>query len=194
MLSRIKSLSCVFETMRTSELFHDIATMSVDGAPGVVLVVHLAYFRTRDEFEGGEEICARLLFSVDGDGEPLRELCHHQQCLFQGELMHGHSWAPSHEDDELPRNCLFDPKFWSIRSDSVQDTNRQIFASRFAANDPLRTCDMKQTLDAFLHYAFLIYCSPPHGTPRTLDADKGPSPIAKRTTTTHGFLSKNIYI
>ena len=161
MLSRIKSLSCVFETMRTSELFHDIATMSVDGAPGVVLVVHLAYFRTRDEFEGGEEICARLLFSVDGDGEPLRELCHHQQCLFQGELMHGHSWAPSHEDDELPRNCLFDPKFWSIRSDSVQDTNRQIFASRFAANDPLRTCDMKQTLDAFLHYAFLIYCSPP---------------------------------
>ena len=82
-------------------------------------------------------------------------------CLFQGELMHGHAWTPSSEEDELPRNCLFDPKFWSVRSDSVQDTNRQIFASRFAANDPLRTCDMQQTLDAFLHYAFLIYCSPP---------------------------------
>ena len=137
----------------------DIATMSVDGAPGVVLVVHLTYFRTRDEFEGGEEICARLLFSVDGCAP--RKLCSHHQCLWQGELMHGHSWAPTDEDDELPRNCLFDPKFWSAQSDPTMDANRQAFANRFGANDPLRTCDMKQTLDAFLHYAFLIYCSPP---------------------------------
>ena len=144
--------------LRTSELYHDIATMSVDGAPGVVLVVHLAYFRTRDEFEGGEEIWARLSFSVDG-GAP-RKLCNHHQCLWQGELMHGSPLGS--DEDELPPNCLFDPKFWSARSDPPMDANIQAFASRFAtANDPLRTCDMKQTLDAFLHYAFLIYCSPP---------------------------------
>ena len=49
----------------------------------------------------------------------------------------------------------------SIARSTSSGLNRQIFASRFAANDPLRTCDMEETLGAFLHYAFLIYCSPP---------------------------------
>ena len=43
------------------------------------------------------------------------------------------------DEDELPPNCLFDPKFWSARSDPTMDANRQAFANRFGLNDPLRT-------------------------------------------------------
>ena len=34
---------------------------------------------------------------------------------------------------------------------------RQAFADRFSVNDPLRTCDMHQTLIALLHHAFKVF-------------------------------------
>ena len=38
-------------------------------------------------------------------------------------------------------------------------TNRSAFSSRFAVNDPLRTCDMRQTLIALLHHSFEVFAS-----------------------------------
>ena len=34
---------------------------------------------------------------------------------------------------------------------------RQAFADRFSVNDPLRTCDMHQTLIAFLHHSWEVF-------------------------------------
>ena len=111
-----------------------------------------------DEFDRGEEICARLSFSVDG-GAP-RNLCQHHQCLLNGDLLHGSPGrAALGEYDELPEDCMINPIFWHARSDPPMDANIQAFASRFGPNDPLRTCDMKHTLDAFLDYVGKICIS-----------------------------------
>lgn len=56
-----------------TKVLYNIATVSVDGAPGVVLHLDFAYLYGEDEFDTGEEIWTRLSFSVDG-GAP-RELC-----------------------------------------------------------------------------------------------------------------------
>ena len=49
--------------------------------------------------------------------------------------------------------------------------NRQAFANRFAVNDPLRTCDMHQTLIGLLHYSFEVFTS---GGPVLDGRDYGP--------------------
>lgn len=113
----------------------------------------IGYFRTDDEWDHGEEIYACLSFSVDG-GE-LRELCVQGQGECNGEPL-----CPGGSDDEtLVDYSVFNPECWQdlyepgARGLTLQ-ANRQAFANRFAVNDPLRTCDMRQTLVAFLHFSF----------------------------------------
>ena len=77
-----------------------------------------------------------------------------------GDLLHGSPGrAALGEYDELPEDCMINPIFWHARSDPPMDANIQAFASRFGPNDPLRTCDMKHTLDAFLDYVGKICIS-----------------------------------
>ena len=88
---------------------------------------------------------ARLSFSADG-GE-LQELCLQGQGDINGEPL------------VEPRGdySIFNPKCWIDLNQLMHQTNRQAFANRFAVNDPLRTCDMRQTLIAFLHYSFEVF-------------------------------------
>ena len=135
---------------RRLSLLHEAVSASVEGAPGCVLYLEIGYFNTHDEWDHGEEIFARLSFSADG-GE-LRELCLQGQGDLNGE--------PLVED--RGDYSIFNPKCWYDSNQSglrrvTQQTNRQAFASRFAVNDPLRTCDMHQTLIAFLHYSFDVF-------------------------------------
>ena len=70
-----------------------------------------------------------------------------------------HVSAPAYQ--VLSQTKVVSPRFWHAQSDPTMDANIQAFASRFGVNDPLRTCDMKQTLDAFLHYAWRLAITEP---------------------------------
>ena len=71
---------------------------------------------------------------------------------------------------------VFNPECWQdlyepgARGLTLQ-ANRQAFANRFAVNDPLRTCDMHQTLIGLLHYSFEVFTS---GGPVLDGRDYGP--------------------
>ena len=118
-----------------------------------MLLFEIAYFCTADEWENGEEIFARLSFSADG-GEP-RELCHQKQGIHSDlGIMFPEGLDESAAIDGREDFCVSDPEFWRDRKEPALIPNRQAFANRFAVNDPLRTCDMRQTLVAFLHFSF----------------------------------------
>ena len=133
---------------------HNVATASVDGAPGVVLHLNFVYSWGEDETDRseGEEIWARLSFSADG-GAP-RGLCFLRQSRFDlinyGQLEH----LPDGADSDGDEYSLLDVDIWG-RSLNGTDltTNQQDFARRFDVNDPMRTYDMDHVLDSFLSLA-----------------------------------------
>ena len=145
---------------------HNVATASVDGAPGVVLHLNFVYSWGEDETDRseGEEIWARLSFSADGGGAP-RVLCFRGQSTYSarnyGRLEHLPDGADSDGDFYSDGYSLLDVDIWgrslggAERSidGTVLKTNRQDFARRFALNDPMRTCDMDHALDSFLSLA-----------------------------------------
>ena len=148
-----------------AHFLHNVATASVDGAPGVVLHLNLVYYCVEDaiDFSTGEEIWARLSFSADG-GAP-RVLCFRGQsrCSARnyGRLEHLPDGADSYGDFYSDGYSLLDVDIWgrslggAERSidGTVLTTNRQDFARRFALNDPMRTCDMDHVLDSFVSLA-----------------------------------------
>ena len=148
-----------------ARFLHNVATASVDGAPGVVLHLNLVYYCVEDaiDFSTGEEIWARLSFSADG-GAP-RVLCFRGQsrCSARnyGRLEHLPDGADSYGDFYSDGYSLLDVDIWgrslggAERSidGTVLTTNRQDFARRFALNDPMRTCDMDHVLDSFVSLA-----------------------------------------
>ena len=148
-----------------ARFLHNVATASVDGAPGVVLHLNLVYYCVEDaiDFSTGEEIWARLSFSADG-GAP-RVLCFRGQSRSSsinfGRLEHLPDGADSDGDFYSDGYSLLDVDIWgrslggAERSidGTVLTTNRQDFARRFALNDPMRTCDMDHVLDSFVSLA-----------------------------------------
>jgi hypothetical protein len=143
---------------RRLTVLHEIVSTSVEGAPGCVLFFEIAYFATADELESGEEIFARLSFSADG-GE-LRELCHQKQGIHSDNgIMLPEGLDESAAIDGREDFCVSDPEFWRDFNEPALATNRSAFSSRFAVNDPLRTCDMRQTLIALLHHSFEVFAS-----------------------------------
>jgi len=148
-----------------ARFLHNVATASVDGAPGVVLHLNLVYYCVEDaiDFSTGEEIWARLSFSADG-GAP-RVLCFRGQSTYSarnyGRLEHLPDGADSDGDFYSDGYSLLDVDIWgrslggAERSidGTVLTTNRQDFARRFALNDPMRTCDMDHVLDSFVSLA-----------------------------------------
>ena len=143
-----------------ARFLHNVATASVDGAPGVVLHLNLVYYCVEDaiDFSTGEEIWARLSFSADG-GAP-RVLCFRGQSTYSGaprygRLEHLPDGADSNGDFYSDGYSLLDVDIWG-RSLNGTDltTNQQDFARRFDVNDPMRTCDdMDHALDSFLSLA-----------------------------------------
>ena len=137
-----------------ARFLHNVATASVDGAPGVVLHLNFVYSWGEDETDRseGEEIWARLSFSADG-GAP-RGLCFLRQSRFDlinyGQLEH----LPDGADSDGDEYSLLDVDIWG-RSLNGTDltTNQQDFARRFDVNDPMRTYDMDHVLDSFLSLA-----------------------------------------
>ena len=148
-----------------ARFLHNVATASVDGAPGVVLHLNLVYYCVEDaiDFSTGEEIWARLSFSADG-GAP-RVLSFRGQSRSSsinfGRLEHLPDGADSDGDFYSDGYSLLDVDIWgrslggAERSidGTVLTTNRQDFARRFALNDPMRTCDMDHVLDSFVSLA-----------------------------------------
>ena len=148
-----------------TRFLHNVATASVDGAPGVVLHLNLVYYCVEDALDQstGEEIWARLSFSADG-GAP-RVLCFRGQSRSSsinfGRLEHLPDGADSDGDFYSDGYSLLDVDIWgrslggAERSidGTVLTTNRQDFARRFALNDPMRTCDMDHVLDSFVSLA-----------------------------------------
>ena len=133
---------------RTLNLLHEVVSLSVEGVPGCVLYLEFGYFRTDDEWDHGEEVFARLSFSADG-GE-LRELCIQRQGEANGDYPYGH----------YEEGRILNPKFWNTRRALEAIHHIEAFASRFAVNDPLRTCDsatLRQTLIGVLHYSFEVF-------------------------------------
>ena len=149
-----------------ARFLHNVATASVDGAPGVVLHLNLVYYCVEDaiDFSTGEEIWARLSFSADGGRAP-RVLCFRGQSRSSsinfGRLEHLPDGADSDGDFYSDGYSLLDVDIWgrslggAERSidGTVLTTNRQDFARRFALNDPMRTCDMDHVLDSFVSLA-----------------------------------------
>ena len=158
-----------------ARFLHNVATASVDGAPGVVLHLNLVYYCVEDLIDSstGEEIWARLSFSADG-GAP-RVLCFRGQsrCSARnyGRLEHLPDGADSYGDFYSDGYSLLDVDIWgpslggAERSidGTVLTTNRQDFARRFALNDPMRTCDMDHALDSFLSLAAQDWLRGPPG-------------------------------
>ena len=159
-----------------ARFLHNVATASVDGAPGVVLHLNLVYYCVEDaiDFSTGEEIWARLSFSADGGGAP-RVLCFRGQSRSSsinfGRLEHLPDGADSDGDFYSDGYSLLDVDIWgrslggAERSidGTVLTTNRQDFARRFALNDPMRTCDMDHALGSFLSLAAQDWLRGPPG-------------------------------
>jgi hypothetical protein len=138
---------------RRLSLLHEVVSASVEGAPGCVLFLEFGYFFNSDEWDTGQEIFARLMFSADG-GEQ-REMCIQRQVELNGYCLDDQGEEIS---DELPQDFdIFNPKFWHTETDPMLHAARQAFADRFSVNDPLRTCDMHQTLIAFLHHSWEVF-------------------------------------
>ena len=93
------------------------------------------------------------MFSADG-GEQ-REMCIQRQVELNGYCLDDQGEEIS---EELPQDFdIFNPKFWHTETDPMLHAARQAFADRFSVNDPLRTCDMHQTLIAFLHHSWEVF-------------------------------------
>jgi hypothetical protein len=154
----------------SEKLLHTVVTASIDGAPGVVLHLDIAYKLLRprpveniSDFDG-HEVAARLSFSVDG-GAP-RDL----NILHQGEIDGVHfdgrpsgtyrvvtadsDGAETVEERRQEGYTIFSPKYWDEFADFPEmERNREDLARRFADGDPFRRCDMDACLSAFLYWA-----------------------------------------
>jgi len=78
------------------------------------------------------------------------ELCIQRQGEANGDYPYGH----------YEEGRILNPKFWNTRRALEAIHHIEAFASRFAVNDPLRTCDsatLRQTLIGVLHYSFEVF-------------------------------------
>jgi len=92
----------------------------------------------------------QLSISRSADGGELRELCIQRQGEANGDYPYGH----------YEEGRILNPKFWNTRRALEAIHHIEAFASRFAVNDPLRTCDsatLRQTLIGVLHYSFEVF-------------------------------------
>ena len=143
-----------FHAGRHLKVLYEAVTASVEGAPGCVLFLEFGHFYNNGYgWDTGQEIFARLMFSADGG--QLREMCIRRQGEINGYCLDDQGEEYS---EELPQDFdIFNPRFWRTETDPMLHAARQAFADRFSVNDPLRTCDMHQTLIALLHHSFEVF-------------------------------------